>query len=117
MQRRGHPCSLLVYREETRAMNASLISSYYVPWRNETADATEVHNESRSLRLSVRYDKSEACISDTIRCRVEAERVRFRGYGMLLAEVGLPPGWIATHWSRRPKRFPASMATKFSRTA
>ena len=27
-----------------------------------------------------------------INCTVEAERIAFRGYGMLLAEIGLPPG-------------------------
>jgi uncharacterized protein YfaS (alpha-2-macroglobulin family) len=29
---------------------------------------------------------------EEIRCDVEAERIGFRGYGMLLAEIGLPPG-------------------------
>lgn len=27
-----------------------------------------------------------------IECRVRAERIGFRGYGMMLGEVGLPPG-------------------------
>jgi hypothetical protein len=27
-----------------------------------------------------------------INCSVETERVGFRGYGMLLAEIGIPPG-------------------------
>ncbi|HEX8637977.1 MAG TPA: hypothetical protein VF692_07945, partial [Pyrinomonadaceae bacterium] len=31
-------------------------------------------------------------IMDEITCAVEAERVGFRGYGMLLAEIGTPPG-------------------------
>nr|MBA2734813.1 hypothetical protein [Acidobacteriota bacterium] len=29
---------------------------------------------------------------DEITCKVVAERIGFRGYGMLLAEIGLPPG-------------------------
>ena len=29
---------------------------------------------------------------ELITCRVKAERVGHRGYGMLLAEIGLPPG-------------------------
>jgi A-macroglobulin receptor binding domain len=29
---------------------------------------------------------------DVITCHVKAERIGFRGYGMLLAEIGLPPG-------------------------
>jgi hypothetical protein len=27
-----------------------------------------------------------------VQCNVDAERIGFRGYGMLLAEIGLPPG-------------------------
>jgi hypothetical protein len=44
------------------------------------------------LRLKVAFDKTSAAVGEEIACRVEAERVAFRGYGMLLAEVGLPPG-------------------------
>ena len=36
--------------------------------------------------------KHEARIGDEITCRVKAERVGFHGYGMMLAEIGLPPG-------------------------
>jgi len=31
-------------------------------------------------------------VGEEITCRVKAERVGFRGDGMLLAEIGLPPG-------------------------
>lgn len=27
-----------------------------------------------------------------MKCHVETERIGFRGYGMMLAEIGLPPG-------------------------
>jgi hypothetical protein len=47
---------------------------------------------SRSSRLRVHYDKTEAAIGEEIRVNVEAERMGFRGYGMMLAEIGLPPG-------------------------
>jgi hypothetical protein len=33
-----------------------------------------------------------AAPGDSIHCAVHAERAGFRGYGMMLAEVGLPPG-------------------------
>jgi hypothetical protein len=78
---------------ENRAVNASLITSYYVPWIDQADSAEAVEeSDSRSLRLNVQYDRIEASVGDTIRCRVQAERSRFRGYGMMLAEVGLPPG-------------------------
>ncbi|HEV2833788.1 MAG TPA: alpha-2-macroglobulin family protein, partial [Pyrinomonadaceae bacterium] len=65
------------------------VATYYVPW----SDAKVANNSSNAdLRLAVRFDKTEAKINDEITCRVEAGRVGFRGYGMMLAEVGIPPG-------------------------
>jgi hypothetical protein len=40
----------------------------------------------------VKYDRWEALVGQPFTCSVEISRVGFRGYGMLLAEVGLPPG-------------------------
>jgi len=39
----------------------------------------------------VKYDHLQARVGDTIHCTVKAERVGFHGYGMMLAEIGLPP--------------------------
>lgn len=65
------------------------LASYYVPWdeKSQTAD-----KPSPDLRLQTACDKTDGKIGDAITCRVKAERVGFRGYGMLLAEIGLPPG-------------------------
>jgi uncharacterized protein YfaS (alpha-2-macroglobulin family) len=40
----------------------------------------------------VRHDRTEAALNEEVACQVEAERVGFGGYGMMLAEIGLPPG-------------------------
>jgi hypothetical protein len=61
------------------------VANYYVPW----LDSRPANND---LRLQVKFDKTEAKINDEITCRVEAARVGFRGYGMMLAEIGIPPG-------------------------
>jgi hypothetical protein len=61
------------------------VANYYVPWSN----AAETKSD---LRLLAKFDKTESNTSDEITCHVEAERVGFRGYGMMLAEIGLPPG-------------------------
>ena len=47
---------------------------------------------SDALRLTVQFDKLSANIGEIVQCNVDAERIGFRGYGMLLAEIGLPPG-------------------------
>jgi uncharacterized protein YfaS (alpha-2-macroglobulin family) len=44
------------------------------------------------LRLVTKFERTESNVSDLIFCHVEAERIGFYGYGMLLAEIGLPPG-------------------------
>ncbi|HEY4839364.1 MAG TPA: hypothetical protein VIH72_12195, partial [Candidatus Acidoferrales bacterium] len=71
------------------------ISTYYIPWANTSAsgDAYE-HAEkvSDALRLAVHFDKPTAKVGEKVECSVNAERIGFRGYGMMLAEIGLPPG-------------------------
>jgi hypothetical protein len=71
-----------------------VLADYYVPWTH-TAVGGDLHQEantSDALRLIVSFNKQSAHIGETVQCDVDAERVGFRGYGMLLAEIGLPPG-------------------------
>ncbi len=73
----------------TSGMQAGLIlfsSTYWLPW-NQTKPRS-----SPELRLDVRFDRLEMRAGDPVRCTVKAERMGFRGYGMMLAEIGLPPG-------------------------
>lgn len=72
--------------------SAQVVESHYERWP-ELADPTKRESRSAgSLRLRVSFDKTEAKIGDEVTCSVQAERVGFRGYGMLLGEIGLPPG-------------------------
>src|SRR5258708_39500119 len=48
--------------------------------------------ETRALRLSVTFDKTRAKSGESIVCNVRADRIGFAGYGMMLAEIGPPPG-------------------------
>jgi hypothetical protein len=66
-------------------------------WKNPEASAKggetlSKSSDASSLRLSVSYDRPSAAINQEVTCSVEAERVGHKGYGMMLAEVGLPPG-------------------------
>jgi hypothetical protein len=63
-----------------------LTSTHWLPWP-QTAVRT-----SSELRLSVQFNNLNASVAEPVRCSVKAERVGFRGYGMMLAEIGLPPG-------------------------
>ncbi len=70
------------------------VATYYLPWRESVAtqNANWRANGSTGLRLVTKFNKTESSISDQITCHVEAERIGFSGYGMMLAEIGLPPG-------------------------
>ncbi len=75
------------------AMNVVLAASYYVPPRSSTVTAEEsvTRGDTRALRLKVHFDRTDLDLKDIVTCRVEAERIGFMGYGMMVAEVGLPP--------------------------
>jgi hypothetical protein len=70
---------------------AQVVQSHYVDW--SVAPATgENASGARQLQLDYRCDKQNARIMEEVNCSVKAERVGFKGYGMLLAEIGIPPG-------------------------
>jgi hypothetical protein len=56
---------------------------FYTPWPTQVQPAGP-------LQLSVNYDKTVAAVGDEISCATAAKRAN--GYGMLLGEIGLPPG-------------------------
>ena len=70
------------------------VASYYLPWSESiaTQEANWRANGLSGLRLTTKFNKTESKVSDEISCHVEAERIGFRGYGMMLAQIGLPPG-------------------------
>jgi hypothetical protein len=65
---------------------AQTVVTHWVPWEKADLQASD------ELRLSVAFDRREAGVGEAIEAKVKAERVGFRGYGMMLAEIGLPPG-------------------------
>ena len=71
--------------------SVQVVSTYYVPWR------TAARRQPRGLVAGVapqrelRPQRAPAWATRSL-AGSTAERVGFRGYGMLLAEIGLPPG-------------------------
>lgn len=72
--------------------SAQAVASYYVPWSTASDHIRARTADNSALRLLARFDKTQGKVGDEITCHVEAERIGFNGYGMLLAEIGLPPG-------------------------
>jgi len=76
------------------AASLQMLADYYVPWTESASRTDRVQQAiaSDALQLSVRFDKQSAKVGEIVQCSVDTERIGFRGYGMLLAEIGLPPG-------------------------
>jgi hypothetical protein len=80
--------------EGASGASLQLVADYYLPWTHARVE-NDTHQEagvSDALRLAVHFDKDSAKPGESITCNVVAERIGFRGYGMLLGEIGLPPG-------------------------
>ncbi|HEV2861747.1 MAG TPA: MG2 domain-containing protein [Pyrinomonadaceae bacterium] len=75
-------------RSTTAQAQAQLVMSYYVPWQNVAA--SPARGAAAPPRLAVSFDRTTAEAGQEVTCSVEAARAE--GYGMMLAEVGLPPG-------------------------
>jgi hypothetical protein len=74
--------------------NAQITASLYVPWTQNAARKTETTVPGKSFGLDLGYscDAAGAKVGQAINCTVSARRFGSQGYGMMLAEVGLPPG-------------------------
>lgn len=66
-------------------MGAHLVVRNYNDWA--TSPST-----NRYFDLDVAFDKTAARIGEVITCNVEMRRKTYTGHGMVLTEIGLPPG-------------------------
>lgn len=90
----GHNTVQIVRGANLSAMNALVITSHYIPWKDSRSTGGEnfISGGTRALRLKVEYDHADPKPDEAVKCHVETERIGFRGYGTMLAEIGLPPG-------------------------
>lgn len=68
-----------------------VVATHYIDWRDADLSG-KTTSQSRALRLDLKCDKTATAIMDEITCSTSIERVGSSGYGMLLAEIGTPPG-------------------------
>lgn len=74
--------------------NAQLTARFYVPWAQAIAGKTKTTVPGKDFGLDFGYqcDAAAAKVGQPITCTVNARRFGSESYGMMLAEVGLPPG-------------------------
>ena len=82
---------LEIKNSSNSSVMAQVVADHYIGWKDAQITG-ETTNESRQLQLEYKCDKQTARILEEVNCSVKAERVGFKGYGMLLAEIGIPPG-------------------------
>lgn len=68
-----------------------IVGTHYIDWRDSKSTNADV-GPSRALKLDYKCDRSNPAVMEEVTCSVNAERIGFQGYGMLLAEIGTPPG-------------------------
>lgn len=69
---------------EGSATPVQFTADWYEPWNGP--------RKTKEFGFAVQYEKTEAAAGERIRCDVTVTRTAFQGYGMMIAEVGLPPG-------------------------
>jgi hypothetical protein len=79
------------------AGDASLVSaeataSFYVPWQGEAATSKTQTGSDAGLDFGYSCAAEDAHVGKAMECSVTARRFGSQSYGMMLAEVGLPPG-------------------------
>jgi hypothetical protein len=92
----GHNHISISRSGESQTASVQTVARYYIPWGQSSAKGSAGirTGDSDALALHVHYDRTTIQHDEVIHCKVHAERIGFHGYGMLLAEIGLPPGSV-----------------------
>jgi hypothetical protein len=72
--------------------SAEATASFYVPWQGEAATSRTQTGSDAGLDFGYNCAAEYAHVGKAMECTVEARRFGSQSYGMMLAEVGLPPG-------------------------
>jgi len=74
--------------------NAQITAWLYIPWAQNAAGKSETTLPGKNFGFDFGYtcDAANARIGQAINCTVRARHFGSESYGMMLAEVGLPPG-------------------------
>jgi hypothetical protein len=90
----GHNEAVFTSASDTALASGEITVAYYTPWTSESLDVSERTTPGKDYGLDFGYHCAalNATPGRPIQCTVDARRFGSQSYGMLLAEVGLPPG-------------------------
>jgi hypothetical protein len=114
----GHNELVFTTAEHASLASAEATASFYVPWQGAPASAKTQTGIDAGLDFSYSCSAGSAQVGKPIDCTVDARRFGAQSYGMLLAEVGLPPGadidrsslvplldnWVISRYELQPDR-------------
>ena len=72
--------------------SAEATASFYVPWQGEAVTSKTQTGSDAGLDFGYICAAEDAHVGKAMECSVAARRFGSQSYGMMLAEVGLPPG-------------------------
>jgi len=81
-----------IHRIHSRLQAFKAVAEYYVPLDRTVGSRGYPAVKSEGLRLAARFDKPKQRQAEPVTCTIEAERIGSHGWGMMIAEVGLPRG-------------------------
>jgi len=82
--RPGASNNLSIRTEGSELIQLQLTTTWYEPW-------TKSHS-AKDFGMETEFGTTRAAVNQAVTCRVKIIRPAFRGYGMMIAEIGLPPG-------------------------
>jgi CD109 antigen len=92
MLKPGHNDLVFVSASNASLASAEATASFYVPWQGDAAQSKTQTGTDSGLDFGYSCGTTNAQVGKPIDCTVNARRFGSPRYGMLLAEVGLPPG-------------------------
>jgi hypothetical protein len=90
----GHNSLTFASGSEVSLASAEVTAWFYTPWMSQQISKPAKIRTGKDFGLDFSYSCSAdgARVGQPVDCTVSARRFGSQGYGMLLAEVGLPPG-------------------------
>jgi hypothetical protein len=88
----GHNELVFTQPEDASIASVEATASLYVPWQGDAVENKTQTGNDAGLDFAYRCITADAQVGKPVDCTVETRRFGSPSYGMLLAEVGLPPG-------------------------
>ena len=92
MLKPGHNELVFVSASSVSLASTEATANFYIPWQGEAAQSKTQTGTDSGLDFGYSCATTGAQVGKPIDCTVSARRFGAQSYGMLLAEVGLPPG-------------------------